>query len=75
MSLGAAIGQHDGTSRVVGYQAAHLNNNYLQDVNGSFVLQGPTGTQTKSSLPASKQAALKKKHFQFQQSQFESMLN
>ena len=43
-------------------------------MNQSFVLAGPTN-QSKPQTQTSKQAALKKKHFQFQQAQFESMMN
>ena len=56
------------------YHTQHLNNNYITDVNQSFVLAGPTN-QSKPQTQTSKQAALKKKHFQFQQAQFESMMN
>ena len=48
------------------YHTQHLNNNYITDVNQSFVLQGgPSAGQSKPSTQTSKQAALKKKHFQF----------
>ena len=41
-----------------------MNNNFITDVNQSFVLQGPSAAgQPKSSAQTSKQAALKKKHF------------
>ena len=40
----------------------------------SFVLAGPPG-QTKAQTQTTKQSALKKKHFQFQQVQYENLMN
>ena len=69
MALAGGLGADQAArSHIDKYHTQHqqMNNNFITDMNQSFVLQGPgPSAQAKPSSQTSKQAALKKKHFHF----------